>query len=31
LARVREGDTNAKMQSMMNLNNPTLDWVREAK
>ena len=31
LARVRDGDTNAKMQSMMNLNNPTLDWVKIAE
>ncbi|MBM3302671.1 MAG: hypothetical protein FJY85_22310 [Deltaproteobacteria bacterium] len=30
LARVRKGDANAKMQSMMNLNNPTLDWVKIA-
>ena len=28
LARVREGDANAKMQSMMHLNNPALDWVQ---
>lgn len=31
LARVREGDINAKMQSMMALSNPTLDWVRIAE
>ena len=31
LARVREGDSNDKMQSMMNLNNPTLDWVKIAE
>lgn len=31
LARVREGDTNDKMRSMMALNNPTLDWVRIAE
>lgn len=31
LARVREGDANAKMQSMMELNNPTLDWVKIAE
>ena len=31
LARVRGGDSNDKMQSMMNLNNPTLDWVKIAE
>ena len=31
LARVRDGDSNDKMQSMMNLNNPTLDWVKIAE
>jgi acetolactate synthase-1/2/3 large subunit len=31
LARVREGDANAKMESMINLNNPTLDWVKIAE
>ena len=29
LARVREGDANAKMESMINLNNPTLNWVKD--
>jgi acetolactate synthase-1/2/3 large subunit len=31
LARVRDGDANAKMQSVMNLNNPTLDWIKIAE
>jgi len=31
LARVREGDVNEKMLSMMELNNPTLDWVKIAE
>jgi acetolactate synthase-1/2/3 large subunit len=31
LARVREGDANAKMESMINLNNPTLNWVKIAE
>lgn len=31
LARVREGEANEKMQSMMNLNNPTLEWVKIAE
>jgi acetolactate synthase-1/2/3 large subunit len=31
LARVREGDANPKMESMINLNNPTLDWVKIAE
>ncbi len=31
LARVREGDANARMQSMMNLTDPTLDWVKIAE
>jgi acetolactate synthase I/II/III large subunit len=31
LARVREGDANAKMQSVMHLNNPALDWVQIAR
>jgi len=31
LARVRDGDSNDKMQSMMNLNNPTIDWVKIAE
>jgi acetolactate synthase I/II/III large subunit len=31
LARVREGDSNDKMQSMMNLNKPSLDWVKIAE
>jgi acetolactate synthase I/II/III large subunit len=31
LARVREGDANDKMRSMMALNNPTLDWVKIAE
>jgi acetolactate synthase-1/2/3 large subunit len=31
LARVRDGDSNDKMQSMMNLNNPSLDWVKIAE
>jgi acetolactate synthase I/II/III large subunit len=28
LARVREGKANAKMESMINLTNPKLDWVK---
>ncbi len=31
LARVRQGDANDKMKSMINLNNPTLDWVKIAE
>jgi thiamine pyrophosphate-dependent acetolactate synthase large subunit-like protein len=31
LARVREGDANDKMLSMINLNNPTLDWTKIAQ
>jgi acetolactate synthase I/II/III large subunit len=31
LARVRESDANARMQSMMHLDNPTLDWVKIAE
>ena len=31
LARVREGDANHKMMSMMHLNDPTIDWVRLAE
>src|SRR5450830_669673 len=31
LARVREGDPNDKMLSLMKLSNPTLDWVRIAE
>ncbi len=31
LARVRDGDINEKMQSMMTLQNPTLDWVKIAE
>ncbi len=31
LARVREGDANSKMDSMINLDNPTLDWVKIAE
>ena len=31
LARVREGEANEKMQSLMNLNNPTLEWVKIAE
>jgi acetolactate synthase I/II/III large subunit len=31
LARVREGDPNEKMLSMLHLDNPTLDWVRIAE
>ncbi|MGO9013887.1 MAG: acetolactate synthase large subunit [Dissulfurispiraceae bacterium] len=31
LARVREGDANKKMLSMMELNNPVIDWVRIAE
>ncbi|WZO98432.1 acetolactate synthase large subunit [Isosphaeraceae bacterium EP7] len=30
MERVREGETNAKMNSMLDLNNPTLDWVNLA-
>jgi acetolactate synthase-1/2/3 large subunit len=31
LARVRETDANAKMDSLMYLNNPTLDWLKIAE
>jgi acetolactate synthase-1/2/3 large subunit len=31
LARVREGDPNEKMLSMLHLNNPSLDWVKLAE
>jgi acetolactate synthase I/II/III large subunit len=31
LARVREGDPNEKMLSMMHLDNPPLDWVKLAE
>jgi len=31
LARVREGDPNDKMLSMMHLDNPMLDWVKLAE
>jgi len=31
LARVREGDPNQKMLSMMHLDNPSLDWVKLAE
>jgi acetolactate synthase-1/2/3 large subunit len=31
LARVRESDANAKMETLMHLDNPTLDWVRIAE
>jgi len=31
LARVREGDPNDKMLSMMHLDNPSLDWVKLAQ
>jgi len=31
LARVREGDPNEKMLSMMHLDNPSLDWVKLAE
>ena len=31
LARVRDGDPNKKMHSMMRLSNPTLDWVQIAE
>ena len=31
LARVREGDPNDKMLSMMHLDNPSLDWVKIAE
>ena len=31
LARMREGDANDKMLSMMHLNNPSLDWVRSPR
>ena len=27
MARVRENEINARMKSMLDLNNPTLDWV----
>jgi len=31
LARVRESDANAKMESLMHLDNPTLNWVKIAE
>ena len=31
LARVREGDATAKMQSMLELNKPSIDWVSIAQ
>jgi len=31
LARVREGEANAKMQALMHLDNPTLNWVKLAE
>jgi acetolactate synthase I/II/III large subunit len=31
LARVREGDPNKKMLSMLHLDNPSLDWVKIAE
>jgi len=31
LARVREGDANAKMQTLMRLDNPSLDWLKIAE
>jgi acetolactate synthase I/II/III large subunit len=31
LARVREGDPNEKMLSMLHLGNPSLDWVKLAE
>jgi acetolactate synthase-1/2/3 large subunit len=31
LARVREGEPNEKMLSMMHLDNPSLDWVKLAE
>ncbi|MGE5204018.1 MAG: acetolactate synthase large subunit [Chlamydiota bacterium] len=31
LARVREGDANSKMLSMMHLDNPVIDWVKLAE
>ena len=31
LARVREGDANAKMETLMHLDNPTLNWVKIAE
>jgi acetolactate synthase I/II/III large subunit len=31
LARVREGEANAKMKSMINLDNPSLDWIKIAE
>jgi acetolactate synthase-1/2/3 large subunit len=30
MARVREGELNAKMESMLDLSNPALDWVNIA-
>jgi acetolactate synthase-1/2/3 large subunit len=31
LARVREGDPNEKMLSMLRIDNPSLDWVKLAE
>ena len=31
LARVREGDANEKMLSMLRVDNPTLDWIKIAE
>ncbi len=31
LARVREGEANAKMEALMHLDNPTLNWVKIAE
>ena len=31
MARVRERETNAKMKSMLDLDNPTLDWVKSRR
>ena len=31
LARVREGDPNEKMLSMLQIDNPSLDWVKLAE
>ncbi|MDM0106554.1 acetolactate synthase large subunit [Variovorax sp. J22R24] len=31
LARVREGDANERMESMMHLSDPTLDWIKIAE
>jgi acetolactate synthase-1/2/3 large subunit len=30
MARVRDGELNAKMESMLDLTNPALDWVKIA-